>query len=346
MLFVPDPSIERVRPPLSPRRRRIGWAGVVSVLLHAMLLGGALLLWLRQPHVAALVVPVHPATVQLVMSPPGSNHNAPATLPRAKGPQATPSKPQPPTTEKTVAQKAPQPPKPDKAVEPKPPRPEKTVAQKAPQPSKPDRTAEQQPQSSPTEKTVEKKPPEPLPVQTASAPPQPQPSQVASAPPRPQPSQVASAPLQPERRQTASTPPPPPKLEQAAPKPPPPASATAPMSPQPFQLSLGALESDTNALVTGDMVVPPSPDIKFHNRKPSYPDEAVLHGEQGAVVLLVHVRPDGLVAGVEVARSSGYRTLDDAARETVRTWHFLPSVQDGQPVAADVPIRIVYALDN
>ena len=116
-------------------------------------------------------------------------------------------------------------------------------------------------------------------------------------------------------------------------------------APSPFRLDLGAVMSDTNALVTGNIIVPPSPDIKYHNRKPGYPIEAALHGQQGVVILLVHVAADGLVNGVEVSKTSGYRTLDEAARDAVRTWHFLPSVKNGQPVAADVPVRIIYALD-
>jgi protein TonB len=104
-------------------------------------------------------------------------------------------------------------------------------------------------------------------------------------------------------------------------------------------------ESDTNAWVTGDSVVPASPDIKFHNRKPSYPNDAAYRGEQGAVILLVHVSPDGLVSGVDVLRSSGFNALDRAARDAVLTWHFLPSMKDGRPVPEDLPMRFVFALD-
>lgn len=256
MLLVPDPSIQRVRPPLSVRRHWIIWAGLASLALHVALLTVPLL-WLRHP-TAVLQVQAPPPTVQLVMSPPGSDHTAPTSNPTAKVVKAEPTAAPPP----------------------KPPAPENTA-----QPT----------------------------------PPTPAPSEIASAPEHP-----------PAKEQSKQAPSPPePKLTQ-----------------QPFRLSLGALESDTNALVTGNIVVPPSPDIKFHNRKPDYPMEAVLRGEQGVVLLLVHVRADGLVRNVEVAESSGYRTLDDAARDTVRTWHFLPSVQEGQPVAAEVPVRIVYALDK
>jgi protein TonB len=128
----------------------------------------------------------------------------------------------------------------------------------------------------------------------------------------------------------------------ASPTQPPPAR---PSSNNTMTFDFADVESDTNALVTGDMVVPASPDVKFHNRKPSYPNEASFRGEQGAVILLIHVAPDGLVTGVDVVRSSGFEALDRAARDAVLTWHFLPSVKDGQPVPDDVPIRFVFALN-
>lgn len=257
MLLVPDPAVERVRPPLSIPRRWIGWAGLASVLLHAAVLGAALW-WMRQPRVM-LHLAEHPATVQLVMSPPGSDHNAAASVPAAQGPEATPGGPAPAKT-------------------------------------------------APQENVVQPRPAEPPPSQVAK--------------PAPQPAEPA----------------PPEAARQAT------ATAAKP-APNPFTLNLGAVESDTNAWVTGNIVVPPRPDIKFHNRKPSYPQAAALRGEHGAVLLLVHVQPDGLVGNVEVAQSSGYATLDNSARDTVLTWHFLPSVKNGQPIASELPVRIVYALD-
>lgn len=105
------------------------------------------------------------------------------------------------------------------------------------------------------------------------------------------------------------------------------------------------MESDTNALVTGDLLVPPKPDAKYHNRKPSYPLDAAWRGEQGTVVLLIHVTPDGLVSGVDVLRSSGFGELDHAAEDAVLTWHFLPSVRAGQAVPAAMRMGFVFGLD-
>jgi protein TonB len=132
---------------------------------------------------------------------------------------------------------------------------------------------------------------------------------------------------------------------------PPPITAAPPPSPaahaadHKMTFDFASVESDTNALVTGDLMVPPSADVKYHNRKPSYPDEAAFRGEQGAVLLLVHVTPEGLVAGADVLQSSGFAALDRAAREAVLTWHFLPSMKDGQPVPAAMPMRFVFSLD-
>lgn len=278
MLSVPDPSIERVRPPLSTNRRWLRWAALASVLVHAALFG-AILWWTRAPRKAD--VALHPVTqppiVQLVMSPPGTDHNAPPSEPHVRAPRTTKGVPQP---------AKPTPPKPEMAAAQKPP--EQKPTKQTPQ------TARQSVPLPPTPQPAEEKPPEAAPAET-------------------EPADTAQA---------------------------------APPAAQAFAMNPAAIESDTNALVTGNTVVPPSPDIKYHNRKPSYPTAAALRGEQGTVVLLVHVQPDGLVSGVDVERSSGYARLDDSALDAVRTWHFLPSIEDGEPVGAVVPVRIVYALDR
>lgn len=80
------------------------------------------------------------------------------------------------------------------------------------------------------------------------------------------------------------------------------------------------------------------------NPKPPYPLLARRVGAQGVVLLRVHVREDGSVAAVELARSSGFALLDESASRTVReSWRFLPARRDGVPIASwvEVPIRFV-----
>jgi protein TonB len=117
-------------------------------------------------------------------------------------------------------------------------------------------------------------------------------------------------------------------------------------APEAPQIDLAGNDSETNAIViAGPNVIPASIDAKSRNREPVYPLEAARRAEQGAVILLIHVSPDGLPAGVDVAQSSGYVLLDRAARDAVWGWHFLPAVRDGRPIPFDMQIRVVFQLD-
>jgi periplasmic protein TonB len=114
------------------------------------------------------------------------------------------------------------------------------------------------------------------------------------------------------------------------PKPAPPAAQQAPV------ISLQGTDSPSDARAFGDRVIPARPDAVFHNRPPEYPAEAALNGQQGTVVVVIHVSPAGTAVGVDLVRSSGYVLLDSAARDAVLRWRFLPAVKDGQPVASDM----------
>ena len=83
------------------------------------------------------------------------------------------------------------------------------------------------------------------------------------------------------------------------------------------------------------------------NPKPTYPMLARRRGEQGVVLLRVHVRADGSVAEVTVTQSSGFSQLDDSALRTVReSWRFIPARLDGIPVESWVEVPIRFVLGN
>jgi periplasmic protein TonB len=86
--------------------------------------------------------------------------------------------------------------------------------------------------------------------------------------------------------------------------------------------------------------------MRYRNRPPAYPAEAVANGQQGAVTLTIHVSPAGLPSVIDVTESSGFPLLDRAAREAVETWHFLPAERNGAPVAGDLPLRVHFSLDE
>jgi len=81
------------------------------------------------------------------------------------------------------------------------------------------------------------------------------------------------------------------------------------------------------------------------NPPPIYPAIARRHAQQGTVTLRVLVAIDGVVARAEIAESSGFDALDEAALETVRRrWRFVPARRSGLPVDSWVLVPIRFAL--
>ncbi|WP_295520554.1 energy transducer TonB [uncultured Stenotrophomonas sp.] len=78
---------------------------------------------------------------------------------------------------------------------------------------------------------------------------------------------------------------------------------------------------------------------------PAYPVQAVRNHEQGTVLLRVEVDPSGQPVDVSIERSSGSRSLDQAARQQVlRHWRFVPAERDGQAVAAIGMVPVQFSL--
>ncbi len=209
----------------------------------------------------------------------------------------------------------------------------------APTPVKPDRQAtvellmvEQKGADKPAPRQPAPEVTPPDPAATSSAPP-------PSAPPVP-PAPIATAdglpPPDPPRPDPPATPPPPSPapLQQAAAAPPP--------RPAPLQLDMNGTDSPSNARAFGEGVMPASLDDRFRNRPPPYPDEAVRAGQQGSVVLLIHISAAGRTAGVEMLQSSGAPLLDQAARQAVLAWRFKPAEKDGAPVPFDMAMRFIF----
>lgn len=77
-------------------------------------------------------------------------------------------------------------------------------------------------------------------------------------------------------------------------------------------------------------VIPPSADAKeLRNPAPPYPAMSRKLKEEGTVTLKVLVKADGRVEQIEIAKSSGYKRLDDAAKKAFKRWKFSPATQDG-----------------
>jgi periplasmic protein TonB len=77
------------------------------------------------------------------------------------------------------------------------------------------------------------------------------------------------------------------------------------------------------------------------NPPPRYPAAARRRGQQGTVVLSVHVDEQGRVSNLWLFESSGHSSLDTAALQAVKDWIFEPGMQGGSTVAmwVNVPVR-------
>ncbi len=81
------------------------------------------------------------------------------------------------------------------------------------------------------------------------------------------------------------------------------------------------------------------------NPPPYYPAIARRRAQQGTVTVRVLVGADGSVERAEIADSSGFDSLDDAALETVRSrWRFVPARHGAVAVESWVLVPIRFAL--
>lgn len=82
------------------------------------------------------------------------------------------------------------------------------------------------------------------------------------------------------------------------------------------------------------------------NPAPVYPALSRRLGEEGKVVLRVHVTAEGRAAQVAVAESSGSHRLDRVAEETVWRYRFVPARRGGEAIDAWVRVPMVFKLEG
>jgi len=84
----------------------------------------------------------------------------------------------------------------------------------------------------------------------------------------------------------------------------------------------------------------------LHNPEPKYPPLSRRLGEEGRVLLKVRVTADGLAAAVDLEKSSNFERLDEAAKQVVTRWRFVPAKRGEQPIEASVIVPIVFRLEG
>ena len=82
------------------------------------------------------------------------------------------------------------------------------------------------------------------------------------------------------------------------------------------------------------------------NDEPRYPGDARRNGVEGVVLLNVNVNRKGFVADIQILESSGFPVLDEAAREAVELWTFVPARLNRVNVNSWVELPVRFELEN
>ncbi|NIA55248.1 M56 family metallopeptidase [Massilia sp. TW-1] len=78
--------------------------------------------------------------------------------------------------------------------------------------------------------------------------------------------------------------------------------------------------------------------------KPHYPQADIAASHEGTVTLNFRVDASGLVTDSTILQSSGYASMDEAARAALHRCRFAPALRNGQPVATWHPVQYVWTL--
>lgn len=170
----------------------------------------------------------------------------------------------------------------------------------------------------------------------------------------PQPPAPARVPVPPEQPQKAIAKSPTPEaplpvaIKDAAPAPNAPVGTTAPQpTPAPMAAPVAAAPvapAAPPAPPAAPSVQLPSSDADYlQNPRPPYPSISRRMNEQGKTTVRVLIGADGQPQRAEIAKSSGFSRLDDAALATVMRWRFVPGKRGGVAEAMwfNVPINWV-----
>jgi protein TonB len=111
------------------------------------------------------------------------------------------------------------------------------------------------------------------------------------------------------------------------------------------ELKTTGKESDDAKAVNSAITQPIFNAAYLNNPTPQYPQSAKDTSVQGKVMLLVEVSQDGFAKAVQISQSSGYSTLDNSAKNAVSKWKFIPAMQNGKPVVANVIVPIEFKLN-
>jgi TonB family protein len=114
----------------------------------------------------------------------------------------------------------------------------------------------------------------------------------------------------------------------------------------PAQLnSLGTMSAVPTTTRIGTYV-PPRVNRGCPTPRPELSEEQRHRNEQGDVVVGVYVSPHGRAKKITVAKSSGFKDLDDAAAASAASWHYIPATLETAAVSGWTAVKFHFTTDD
>ena len=125
------------------------------------------------------------------------------------------------------------------------------------------------------------------------------------------------------------------------------AQIAEPAKAQPVPATISAPAPAAPIAAMPSVAQPPRYDLAYlDNPPPVYPPLSRKLHEEGRVVLRVRVDANGRVEGLEVATSSGFARLDEAALAAVSRWRFAPARAGAQATAGVALVPLSFHLQG
>ena len=106
-----------------------------------------------------------------------------------------------------------------------------------------------------------------------------------------------------------------------------------------------AMPASNNAVAATEAVGQVAQELKTSTRiEPTYPPASRRAGEEGTVRLKVLVDEAGRAKDVQVAQSSGFSRLDEAAKQAVRRWKFVAATDGTKAMSVWTQVSITFRL--
>ena len=107
------------------------------------------------------------------------------------------------------------------------------------------------------------------------------------------------------------------------------------------------MPASSNAVAATQAVGTTAQELKTSTRiEPTYPPASRRASEEGTVRLKVLVDESGRPKDVQVAQSSGFSRLDEAAKQAVRRWKFVAATDGSKAVSVWTQVSITFRLTD